>query len=53
MVLNDTSPKGIAQFNKKVENEKSFGSDGISDEKLKFCSPGVKEQLSEGFNECL
>ena len=36
-----------------MKNEMSSGSDGISNEILKCCSPVVVEHLSKALNECL
>ena len=53
MVFNDTSPEEIAQIIEKMKNKKSSGSDGISNEILKCCSPVIDEHLSKAFIECL
>ena len=53
MVLNATSPEEIALMYKKLKNKKSSGSDGISNEILKCCSPVVEEHLCKAFNEYL
>ena len=53
MFLKETSLEEIALINKKMKTKKCSGSDDISNEILKWCSPVVEDHLSKAFNECL